>query len=118
MHRRRDRVGGCPHDDFDAGLVHRIDHAVHPGLLEGAVLGLPKAPCRLADAHHAHAGILHPRDVLYQQLKGHVLSVVGRRLELWRICRLLSSAKSMDARTSATTSLNPAQDRPARSAAA
>ena len=82
MHRRRDRVGGGPHDDFDADPVHRIDHAVHPGILEGAVLGLPKAPCRLADAHHPHAGILHPRDVLYQPLKGHVLLVVGRRLEL------------------------------------
>ena len=101
---------------------HRIDHAVHPGMLEGAVLGLPKAPCRLADAHHAHAGILHQRDVLYQPLIGHVLVVVGRaiedRLELWAYLWVAVFSQSMDVRTSATTSLNPVRDRPARSAAA
>jgi len=78
-------VGGRAHDDLDAGLAHGVDDAVHPGVFEVAVGGLPEAPGGLAHADDGDAGVLHQRDVLFKaaglEVGGHVLVVVGRAIE-------------------------------------
>ena len=80
-----DGVGGRAHDDLDAGLAHGVDDAVHPGVLEVAVGGLPEAPGGLAHAHYADAGVFHQGDVFLEtaglQVGGHVLVVVGGAVE-------------------------------------
>jgi hypothetical protein len=76
-----DGVGGRAHDDLDARLAHGIDDAVHPGVFEIAVFGLPQAPGRLAHADDGDARGLHQRDVFVEALVGHVFVVVGCAVE-------------------------------------
>ncbi len=87
-HPRGDRIGGRAHDDLDAGLAHRVDDAVHPRRLEAAVLRLPQAPCRFAQAHDVEAGRLDHLDVLVQPLVGHVFVIVRRAVQDGREVRL------------------------------
>jgi hypothetical protein len=51
-----DGIGGRAEDDLDAGLAHGVDDAVHPGVFEAAVFGLPEAPGGLAHADDVEAG--------------------------------------------------------------
>jgi hypothetical protein len=73
-----DGVGGRAHDDLDAGVAHGVDDAVHPGVFEVAVFGLPEAPGGLAHADDADAGFLHQGDV-FSETFGWAVLVVGRR---------------------------------------
>ena len=75
-HPRGDRIRGRAHDDLDAGLAHCVDDAVHPRRVEAAVLRLPQAPRRFAQAHDVEAGRLDHLDVLVQPLVGHVFVIV------------------------------------------
>ncbi len=59
-------VGGRAHDDFDAGLAHGVDDAIHPGVFEVAVFGLPEAPGGFAHADDGDAGLLHEGDVFFE----------------------------------------------------
>ena len=59
-------IGGRAQDHLDAGLAHGVDHAVHPGVVELAVLRLPQAPGGLAHADHVEAGGLHQGHIFFQ----------------------------------------------------
>ena len=78
------RISGSAEDDLNASLAHSADHAIHPGVVELSVFGLPQAPRGLAHADHAETGRLHQRDVLVEAgnlISGHVLVVVGGTVE-------------------------------------
>ncbi len=85
IHPRGDGVGGRAEDDFDSGFAHGVDDAVHPGVFEAAVFGLPEAPGGLAHADDGDVGLLHEGDVFVEaarlQVCGHVLVVVGGAVE-------------------------------------
>ena len=87
-HPRRNRVCRRTEDDFDASLAHGVHDAIHPGVVELAVFGLPEAPGGLAHAHNVEAGGLHERNILFKpdalgigRVLRHVLVVVGDSVE-------------------------------------
>ena len=83
-HPRGNGIGGRAEDDLDAGLAHGVDDAVHPGVVEVAVFGLPQAPGGLAHAHDVEARGLHQGDIFVETgglVTGHVLVVVSDAVE-------------------------------------
>ncbi len=83
-HPRGDGIRRRAEDDLDAGLAHRVDDAVHPGVVKLAILGLPQAPGGLAHAYDVEAGGLHQRHIFVEAgslVAGHVLVVVGDAVE-------------------------------------
>ena len=93
-HPRGDGIGRGTHDDLDAGLAHGVDHAVHPRVLEAAILRLPQAPGRLAQANHVETGGLHHLHVLFQTLVRHVFMVIGRAVQDGRLRRYVGCRRA------------------------
>src|SRR5205807_5884194 len=59
-----DGIGRSSENNLDSRRMQLVYDAVHPCELELPFVGLPETPTRLADSHHADAGLLHQADIL------------------------------------------------------